>query len=49
MMGITSHRLFPDLGGAAQSAVMSTRLFAPSENGPASDGWARGQMGATRR
>jgi hypothetical protein len=26
MMGITSHRLFPDLGGAAQSAVMSTRL-----------------------
>ena len=27
MMGITSHRLFPDLGGAAQSAVMSTRLI----------------------
>jgi FRG domain len=26
MMGITSHRLFPDLGGAAQSAVMSLRL-----------------------
>lgn len=31
MMGITSHRLFPDLGGAAQSAVMSTRLFASAE------------------
>jgi FRG domain len=27
MMGITSHRLFPDLNGAAQSAVMSTRLL----------------------
>ena len=31
MMGITSHRLFPDIGGAAQSALMSTRLAASGE------------------
>jgi FRG domain len=48
MMGINSHRLFPDLGGAAQSAVMTTRLFASRESRRPSDTWTRGRIGATR-
>ncbi len=48
MMGITSHRLFPDLGGAAQSAVMTTRLFASRESPRSSVAWPRGRIGATR-